>query len=118
MRDNGVLVWAGAARVTAGDGLWDWLRRCYTPPPVPLQHAFGQDATPLFGRCPGSVSVLCQASGLPRDADDAAGAASFFAAARYNLLEILDLENGNHCPLKPSEAPSRTVAPETFGVTV
>ena len=50
--------------------------------------------------------------------EDAAVAALLFAAAWGNLLEILDVENGIPCPVELGEAPSTTVAPETFYVTV
>ena len=51
-------------------------------------------------------------------AEDAAGAAFLFAADRGHLPEILDVENGGPRPVKPGEAPSTAVAPETFSVTV
>ena len=51
-------------------------------------------------------------------AEDVAGAILFFVAARGHLPEILVVENGGPCPVEPSEAPSTTEAPETFGVTV
>ena len=51
-------------------------------------------------------------------AEDAAGAAFIFAASQGNLLEILTVENDGSCPVELGEALSKTVAPETFGVTV
>ena len=51
-------------------------------------------------------------------AEDAVGAKFLFAAARGNLLEILTVENCVPRLVEPGEAPSMTVAQETFGVTV
>ena len=51
-------------------------------------------------------------------AEDAAGAALIFAATWGNLLEILTVENCVPRLVEPGEAPSMTVAQETFGVTV
>ena len=51
-------------------------------------------------------------------AEDAAGATLLFAAAWGNLPEILTVENGGPRPVEPGKAPSTTLAPETFSVTV
>ena len=51
-------------------------------------------------------------------AEDVSGAAFIFADAQDNLLEILAVKNGVACLVEPDEAPSTTVAPETFGVNV
>ena len=51
-------------------------------------------------------------------AGDVTGAAFFFAAARVHLPYILVVENGGPRLVGPGEAPSTTVALETFGITV
>ena len=51
-------------------------------------------------------------------AEDTAGAVFLFATARGNLLEILTVENGIPRPVKPGEALSTMVAPDTFGFAV
>ena len=51
-------------------------------------------------------------------AEDAAGAATLFAAARGNLPKIVTVENGRLRPVEPGKARSTTVAPDTFSVTV
>ena len=51
-------------------------------------------------------------------AEEVTSAAFLFAAARGHLPEISVVENGGPRLVEPGEAPSKTVAPETFGVTV
>ena len=51
-------------------------------------------------------------------AEDVAGASLLFAATWDHLPDILVVENVSPRPVKPGKAPSTTVAPETFGVTV
>ena len=51
-------------------------------------------------------------------AEDSADSAFLFAATQCNHLEILTVENGGPHLVEPEEAPSTTVAQETFGITV
>ena len=50
--------------------------------------------------------------------EDVVGAVLLFSAAWGHLLEILVVENVGPCPVEPGKALSKTVFPETFGVTI
>ena len=65
---------------------------------------------------PSASSVECRSPSAM--VEDTAGAVFLFATARGNLLDILTVENGIPRPVKPGEALSTPVAPDTFDVTV
>ena len=50
--------------------------------------------------------------------EDVAGATFLFATAQGHLPVILVVENYDPLPMELGEAPSTTVVPETFGVTI
>ena len=67
-------------------------------------------------RVPSPLFVgVCRASAM---AAAVTGAARLFAAAWGNFPDILDVQNGGSCLATLVEAPSMTVVPDTFGVTV
>ena len=76
----------------------------------PLSHS-------LVGTCVLSLSSCGRRSPFAI-AEDVSDAVLFFAAAQGHLPEILVVENGGPCLVEPSKAPSTTVAPETFNITV
>ena len=90
----------------------------YTPPPSAPQHSLGWDATPLFSRHPGSVSVVRRASGPLCNGKKCRWRHVPSCRRSGQSPEYLRCGHGSPLPVEPGEMPPTTVMPETFGVTV